>query len=105
MHTKVKAAKGTPFERDFDGEITSLEPYAPASQGGDPETFFWRHRWELSETADGTLLVNVESFTGTMAEGVPAQTREVVTAEFDAFNQALLRVLVEAQAEGVSGGV
>lgn len=105
VHTKVKAAKGTPFERDFDGEITAMGPYVLASQGGDPETFFGRHRWELSETADGTLLVNAESFTGTMAEGVLAQTREVVAAEFDAFNQALLRVLVEAQAGGMPGGV
>ncbi|MFJ5987302.1 SRPBCC domain-containing protein [Lentzea sp. NPDC092896] len=105
VRTKVKAAKGTPFERDFDGEITSLEPYVLASQGGDPETFFGRHRWELSETADGTRLVNVETFTGTMTEGVLAQTREVLVAEFDAFNQALRGLFVQAQAEGVPGGV
>ncbi|SEP86038.1 SRPBCC domain-containing protein [Lentzea albida] len=100
--TKVKAAKGTPFERDFDGEITSADKYVLASQGGDPETFFGRHRWELSETDGGTLLVNVESFTGTMAGDVLAQTREVLAAEFDAFNRALG---VEAQAEGVARGV
>ncbi|MFD4673509.1 SRPBCC domain-containing protein [Lentzea sp. NPDC058450] len=102
LHTKVKAARGTPFERDFDGEITSAEPYVLASQGGDPETFFGRHRWELTEVEDGTRLVNAESFTGAMAAGVLAQTREVLVAEFDAFNQALL---VQAQAEGVAGGV
>lgn len=90
--TKVRAAKGTPFERDFDGEVTSMEPYVLASQGGDPETFFGRHRWELSEADGGTRLVNVEEFTGTMAAGVLAQTRDVLVAEFDAFNQALLRV-------------
>ncbi|WP_394614195.1 SRPBCC domain-containing protein [Lentzea sp. JNUCC 0626] len=95
VHTKVKAAKGTPFERDFDGEITSMEPYALASQGGDPSTFFGRHRWELSEVDGGTRLVNVETFSGTMVEGVLAQTREVLVAEFDAFNQALL---LQAQA-------
>jgi uncharacterized protein YndB with AHSA1/START domain len=91
-HTKVKAAKGTPFERDFDGEITSMEPHVLASQGGDPEMFFGRHRWELTETDGGTRLVNVEEFTGPMAAGVLAQTREVLVAEFDAFNQALLRL-------------
>ena len=95
VHTKVKAAKGMPFERDFDGEITSAEPYALTSQGGDPETFFGRHRWELSVVDGGTHLVNVESFTGTMAAGVLAQTREVLVTEFDAFNQALLGVLTE----------
>ena len=95
VHTKVKAAKGTPFERDFDGEITSMEPHVLASQGGDPETFFGRHRWELSEVESGTRLVNVESFTGTMAADVLAQTREVLVAEFDAFNQALLRLFAD----------
>lgn len=92
VHTKVKAAKGTPFERDFDGELVSVEPYVIASQGGDPETFFGRHRWELTEVEGGTRLVNVEEFTGTMTAGVLTQTREVLVAEFDAFNQALLRV-------------
>lgn len=90
--TKVKAAKGTPFERDFEGEITSAEKYVLASQGGDPETFFGRHRWELTATDGGTHLVNAEEFTGTMAAGVLAQTRDVLVAEFDAFNQALLGV-------------
>lgn len=98
VKTKVKAAKGTPFERDFDGEITSMEPYVLASRGGDPETFFGRHRWELSEVDGGTLLVNVETFTGTMATDVLAQTREVVVAEFDAFNQALRRLFAGVQA-------
>ncbi len=69
-----------------------MEPYVLASQGGDPETFFGRHRWELSEVSGGTRLVNVEEFTGPMAAGVLAQTRAVLVAEFDAFNQALLRV-------------
>lgn len=92
LRTKVKAAKGTPFERDFDGEITSMEPHVLASQGGDPEMFFGRHRWELSEVEGGTRLVNVEEFTGPMAAGVLAQTREVLVAEFDAFNQALRRL-------------
>lgn len=92
VKTKVKAAKGTPFERDFEGELVSVEPYVISSQGGDPETFFGRHRWELTEIDGGTRLVNVESFTGTMAAGVLAQTRDVLVAEFDAFNQALLRV-------------
>ncbi|MDT7789451.1 MAG: hypothetical protein QOF58_7870 [Pseudonocardiales bacterium] len=91
--TKVKAAKGTPFERDFDGEITSAEKYVLASQGGDPEMFFGRHRWELTEVDGGTRLVNAEEFTGPMAADVLAQTREVLVAEFDAFNQALLRLL------------
>ena len=95
VHTKVKAAKGTPFERDFDGEITSMEPYALTSQGGDPATFFGRHRWELSEVESGTRLVNVESFTGTMAADVLAQTRDVLVAEFGAFNQALLRLFAD----------
>ncbi|SFR14938.1 Polyketide cyclase / dehydrase and lipid transport [Lentzea waywayandensis] len=95
VHTKVKAAKGTPFERDFDGEITSADKYVLASQGGDPETFFGRHRWELSEVAGGTRLVNVETFTGAMAADVLAQTREVLVAEFDAFNQALLGLFAE----------
>jgi hypothetical protein len=93
--TKVKAAKGTPFERDFEGEITSMEPHVLASQGGDPETFFGRHRWELEEVDGGTRLVNVEEFSGTMAAGVLAQTRDVLVAEFDAFNQALRQVLVD----------
>lgn len=95
MHTKVKAAKGTPFERDFDGEITSMDPYLLASQGGEQGTFFGRHRWELSEVESGTRLVNVEEFTGTMAADVLAQTREVLVAEFDAFNQALLRLFAD----------
>ncbi|WP_086662573.1 SRPBCC domain-containing protein [Lentzea kentuckyensis] len=95
LHTKVKAAKGTPFERDFDGEITSMEPFVLASQGGDPEMFFGRHRWELSETDGGTHLVNVEEFTGPMAADVLTQTREVLVAEFDAFNQALLQVFAD----------
>lgn len=95
VHTKVKAAKGTPFERDFDGEITSMEPHVLTSQGGDPEMFFGRHRWELREVDGGTRLVNVESFTGTMAADVLAQTREVLVAEFDAFNQALLRLFAD----------
>ena len=90
--TKVKAARGTPFERDFEGEITSMEPHVLASQGGDPETFFGRHRWELTATDSGTRLVNVEEFSGTMAAGVLAQTRDVLVAEFDAFNQALRQV-------------
>ncbi|MGW6937067.1 SRPBCC domain-containing protein [Lentzea sp. NPDC054927] len=94
VHTKVKAAKGTPFERDFDGEITSMEPHVLASQGGEQGTFFGRHRWELSETDGGTRLVNVEEFTGAMAADVLAQTREGLIAEFDAFNQALLQVFV-----------
>ncbi|GGU79077.1 SRPBCC domain-containing protein [Lentzea flava] len=93
VKTRVKAAKGTPFERDFEGEITSMEPYALTSQGGDPETFFGRHRWELSEVDGGTRLVNAEEFTGTMAAGVLAQTRDVLVAEFDAFNRALLEVV------------
>ena len=80
VHTKVLAAKGTPFERSFEGELISVEPYVVASQGGDPEMFFGRHRWELTEVDGGTRLVNV------------AQTREVLVAEFDAFNQALLQV-------------
>lgn len=92
LHTKVKAAKGTPFERDFDGEITSMDPYLLASQGGEQGIFFGRHRWELTETDGGTRLVNVEEFTGPMAAGVLTQTREVLVAEFDAFNQALLRL-------------
>ncbi|WP_329788056.1 SRPBCC domain-containing protein [Lentzea sp. DG1S-22] len=92
VRTKVKAAKGTPFERDFEGELVSVEPHTVASQGGDPETFLGRHRWELSEVEGGTRLVNAESFTGTMAADVLAQTREVLVAEFDAFNQALRRV-------------
>lgn len=95
VKTKVKAAKGTAFERDFDGEITSVEPYALTSQGGDPDTFFGRHRWELNEVDGGTHLVNAESFTGTMAAGVLAQTRDVLVAEFDAFNQALLQVFAD----------
>ena len=95
VKTKVKAAKGTPFERDFEGEITSMEPHVLASQGGDPETFFGRHRWELTEVDGGTRLVNAESFTGTMAAGVLAQTRDVLVAEFDAFNQALLRLFAD----------
>ncbi|RAS60134.1 polyketide cyclase/dehydrase/lipid transport protein [Lentzea atacamensis] len=92
MKTKVKAAKGTPFERDFEGEITSMDPYSLTSQGGEQGTFFGRHRWELTEVDCGTHLVNAESFTGTMAAGVLAQTRDVLVAEFDAFNQALLRL-------------
>ena len=95
VKTKVKAAKGTAFERDFEGEVTSVEPYVLASQGGDPDTFLGRHRWELTAVDGGTRLVNVESFTGTMAAGVLAQTREVLVAEFDAFNQALARVFAE----------
>lgn len=95
VKTQVKAAKGTPFERDFEGEITSMEPHVLASQGGDPETFFGRHRWELTATDGGTHLVNVEEFTGPMAAGVLAQTREVLVAEFDAFNQALLQVFAD----------
>ena len=96
VRTKVKAAKGTPFERDFDGEVTSMEKYVLATRGGDPEMFFGHHLWELTEVDGGTRLVNVESFTGPMAAGVLAQTREVLVAEFDAFNQALLRVFVQA---------
>ncbi|MCP2247909.1 SRPBCC domain-containing protein [Lentzea aerocolonigenes] len=92
VKTKVKAARGTAFEREFDGEITSAEPYVLASQGGDPATFFGRHRWELRSVDGGTHLVNVESFTGTMAAGVLTQTRDVLAAEFDTFNQALARV-------------
>lgn len=91
VHAKVKAAKGTPFERDFDGEFTSVEPYAVASQGGDPATFFGQHRWELTEVDGGTRLVNAETFSGPMAADVLAQTREVLIAEFNTFNQALLR--------------
>ncbi|MFS8099943.1 SRPBCC domain-containing protein [Lentzea alba] len=105
LKTKVKAAKGTPFERDFEGEITSAEKYVLASQGGDPATFFGRHRWELSEVDGGTRLVNVEEFTGPMAAGVLAQTRDVLVAEFDTFNDALRRLFVQAEAEGMSRGV
>ncbi|KJK50191.1 hypothetical protein UK23_11815 [Lentzea aerocolonigenes] len=96
LKTKVKAAKGTPFEREFDGEITATEKYVLASQGGDPKMFFGRHRWELTEIDSGTRLVNMEAFTGPMAADVLAQTREVLVAEFDAFNQALLRLFVQA---------
>jgi uncharacterized protein YndB with AHSA1/START domain len=96
VKTTVKAAKGTPFERDFEGEITAMEPYSLASQGGDPETFFGRHRWELTEVDGGsTRLVNAESFTGTMAAGVLAQTRDVLVAEFHAFNEALLQLFID----------
>ncbi|MCG8924329.1 hypothetical protein [Lentzea sp. CC55] len=65
VRTKVKAAEGTPFERDFEGELVSVEPYTVASRGGGPETCSGRHRWKR---------------------------REVLVAEFDAFNQALRRV-------------
>ena len=65
VRTKVKAAEGTPFERDFEGGLVSVEPYTVASRGGGPETYSGRHRWER---------------------------REVLVAEFDAFNQALRRV-------------
>jgi uncharacterized protein YndB with AHSA1/START domain len=92
VKTTVKAAKGTAFERDFEGEVTSMEPHVLTSQGGDPDTFFGRHRWELTAVDGGTHLVNAESFTGTMAAGVLAQTRDVLVAEFDAFNHALARV-------------
>ncbi|GLZ32798.1 hypothetical protein Lesp02_49860 [Lentzea sp. NBRC 105346] len=93
--TKVRAGKGTPFARDFEGEITSKEPYVLRSQGGDPEQFFGRHRWELHEHPGGTRLVNAEEFSGPMAEAVLAQTRDVLVREFDAFNEALLAVLAD----------
>lgn len=93
--TRVLAGRGTAFSREFDGVITSVEPYVLASQGGDPETFFGRHRWELSAVDGGTLLVNVESFSGVMAVDVLAQTREVLVAEFDAFNRALVGVFAD----------
>lgn len=91
VRTKVRSAKGTPHEIEFDGEITSMEPYVLASQGGDPELFFGRHRWELTPVNGGTHLVNVETWAGAMATDVLAQHREVVTAQFHAFNQALLQ--------------
>ncbi|ANZ36675.1 hypothetical protein BBK82_11955 [Lentzea guizhouensis] len=93
VRTRVVAAKGTPFEREFEGELVSVEPYAVSSQGGDPETFFGRHRWELTAVEGGTRLVNAEEFSGVMATDVLAQTREVLVAEFDAFNQALAQVV------------
>lgn len=87
--TKVRAAKGTPAEQDFDGEITSMKPHVLRSQGGDPALFFGQHRWELHEHGSGTRLVNAESFSGPMVQAVLDQTRDVLVAEFDAFNAAL----------------
>jgi uncharacterized protein YndB with AHSA1/START domain len=88
---RTRAAWGSPAEREFEGRITAvLPPRLLASEGGDPELFFGRHRWELAEEAPGvTRLVNRETWTGPLAASVYASSRELLTGEFDAFNQAL----------------
>lgn len=87
---RVRAGKGTPAMRDFDGTITEVNPpRLLASEGGDPTLFFGRHRWELSPEGAGTRLVNRETFTGEMVTAVLTENREAVKAEFTAFNTAL----------------
>lgn len=88
---RTRAAWGSPAEREFEGRITAVEPpRLLASEGGDPELFFGRHRWELAEESPGvTRLVNRETWTGPLAASVFAASRELLTGEFDAFNRAL----------------
>ena len=87
---RTRAAWGSPAEREFEGRITAVEPPSLlASEGGDPELFFGRHRWELSAEGAGTRFVNREVWTGPLAESVYAQSKELLTDEFDAFNKAL----------------
>ncbi|WP_309111742.1 SRPBCC domain-containing protein [Saccharothrix sp.] len=87
---RTRAAWGSPAEREFEGRITTVEPPGLlASEGGDPELFFGRHRWELSDEGARTRLVNREVWSGALADAVYAESKDVLTAEFDAFNRAL----------------
>ncbi|CAL9649746.1 hypothetical protein SUDANB95_06551 [Actinosynnema sp. ALI-1.44] len=87
---RTRAAWGSPAEREFEGRITAVRPPSLlASEGGDPELFFGRHRWELTPEGTGTRMVNREVWTGPLAESVHAQSKDLLTAEFEAFNQAL----------------
>ncbi|GAA3893441.1 hypothetical protein GCM10022243_67930 [Saccharothrix violaceirubra] len=87
---RTRAAWGSPAEREFEGVITDVEENALlASEGGDPELFFGRHRWELAPVDGGTLLVNRETWTGPLAASVYAESADLLRSEFTTFNQAL----------------
>ncbi|MFD7653731.1 SRPBCC family protein [Actinosynnema sp. NPDC059797] len=88
---RTRAAWGSPAQREFEGRITAVRPPALlASEGGDPELFFGRHRWELTAVAPGTTrLVNREAWSGPLADSVYQRSKDLLTGEFDAFNRAL----------------
>ncbi|WP_018352398.1 SRPBCC domain-containing protein [Longispora albida] len=86
----TRAAKGTPAERDFPGTVIEAVPgKLLVTEGGDPAMLHGRHRWELSEVNGYTVLVNSETLTGALADSVLGEHRAALTAEFDAFNEAL----------------
>ncbi|MFC7616600.1 SRPBCC family protein [Actinokineospora soli] len=98
--TRSVAARGTPAEREFTGRVVAVRPAELLlTEGGDPALFFGRHRWELRADGPGTVLVNREEFTGPLVPEVLAGTRDVLVAEFTAFNESL-KARAEADARG-----
>ncbi|MBE9211518.1 hypothetical protein IQ247_02090 [Plectonema cf. radiosum LEGE 06105] len=79
------------MERIFDIEIIAIEfPSLLEWQGGEPDTFVGRHRFELHQaTSDQTVFHNSETFSGTMASTILDMSRTALEEEFHTFNQAL----------------
>ncbi|MFC4497692.1 SRPBCC domain-containing protein [Streptomyces ovatisporus] len=95
---RLRADRGTPAEREFDVTVTEMTaPAVLAWEGGDAEHFFGRHRFTLTQGAEGTGFVDEETFEGSMAEAVLAEHRSNLEAAYQAAADALKRVAEKEQ--------
>ncbi|MFJ9483631.1 SRPBCC domain-containing protein [Streptomyces mirabilis] len=94
----VQTNAGQPVELTFDVTITHVaQPTVFAWEGGDPDTFYGRHRWTLDAVESGTTVTDHESFTGSMAASVVSAHHEALNAQYSAALSAL-RERAEADA-------
>lgn len=90
MKLDMRFSKGTSGDRDFTVKIAdAVEPATLAWEGGDPDQFYGHHRWTLTPTDEGTLVVDEEVFSGSMAAGILASLGAALTADYEAGAQAL----------------
>jgi hypothetical protein len=95
---RLRANRGTSTERAFEVSVTEMaQPLTLAWEGGDPQTFFGRHRFTLSPEAAGTRLVDEEVFSGAMAQAVLTEHRTALEADYQAGAAALKRTVEQRQ--------
>jgi uncharacterized protein YndB with AHSA1/START domain len=86
----VRTNAGQPTEVTFEVTVTDLaQPNTFAWEGGDPDTFFGRHRWTLNVAGSGTVVTDHEIFTGSMAASVLGAHRDALNAQYSAALSAL----------------
>ncbi|MFC9689209.1 SRPBCC family protein [Kribbella sp. NPDC056951] len=86
----LRLGGGAAGEQKFEVEIVQLAPERLLVwEGGTAGVFFGEHSFELEVLPDGVRLVDVERFTGSMAESVISENREALEREYRQVGWAL----------------